>query len=67
MSNKERGSYARSDSIPYPDDDQRRVIPYHDGVCMIITMIETLLVMSMPFLFIGAALETAGEVADASR
>jgi hypothetical protein len=34
---------------------------------MIITMIETLIVMSMPFLFIGAALETAGEVADASR
>ena len=67
MSNKERGSHGNC----YCTFDLRvrwlRWACRRDGDSMIITMIETLIVMSMPFLFIGAALETAGEVADASR
>ena len=67
MSNKERGSHGNC----YCTFNLRvcwlRWTYWRGGDSMIITMIETLIVMSMPFLFIGAALETAGEVADASR
>ena len=67
MSNKERGSHGNC----YCTFDLRvrwlRCTCRRGGDSMIITMIETLIIMSMPFLFIGAALETAGEVADASR
>tara|TARA_B100001250_G_scaffold40978_1_gene32466 strand:- start:197 stop:397 length:201 start_codon:yes stop_codon:yes gene_type:complete len=62
MSNKERGSHARSNSIPDSDGDQRRFLPSSHGVRMIITVIETMIVMSMPFLLIGAFMETAAEL-----
>mgnify|MGYP001396607321 CR=1 FL=1 len=62
MSNKERGSYGNRYCTCNLRMYWLRWLHRLGGGIMIITVIETLIIMSMPFLLIGAFMEAAAEL-----